>query len=134
MLAVNDTSEASDEESKIILTQFHDGCNTDDSAFVLTQDAPSFTINSDLVLLDIQSPVDLFTNPAHIQNMCSTKKPIQGHCNSGTMATMKDADFGDTHVYFDSWSIANVLSLYHLGRKFRVSKHAAPATMPTSVP
>ena len=32
-----------------------------------------------------------------------------------------EADFGDTPVYFDSRGIANVLSLYLLGQKFKVT-------------
>ncbi len=42
------------------------------------------------------------------------------HCNKGTLATNKEADFGNIPVYFDSRGIANVLSLYCLGQKFRV--------------
>ncbi len=34
---------------------------------------------------------------------------------------MTEANFGDTPVYFNSRGIANVLSLYRLGRKFRVT-------------
>ncbi len=37
------------------------------------------------------------------------------------MSTTSEADFGDTPVYFNSNGIANVLSLYRLGRKFRVT-------------
>jgi hypothetical protein len=37
------------------------------------------------------------------------------------MDTTQEADFGDTPVYFDSRGIANVLSLYQLGRKFQVT-------------
>ena len=37
------------------------------------------------------------------------------------METTQEADFGDTPVYFDSRGIANVLSLYQLGQKFKVT-------------
>jgi len=33
----------------------------------------------------------------------------------------QEVDFGDTPVYFDSRGIANVLSLYQLGQKFKVT-------------
>jgi hypothetical protein len=47
--------------------------------------------------------------------------PIRVHCNKGTLATTEEADFGDTPVYFDARGTANVLSLYHLGKKFHVT-------------
>ena len=37
------------------------------------------------------------------------------------METTQEADFGDTPVYFDSRGVANVLSLYQLGQKFKVT-------------
>jgi hypothetical protein len=37
------------------------------------------------------------------------------------LETTQEADFGDTPVYFDSRGIANVLSLYQLGQKFKVT-------------
>ncbi len=37
------------------------------------------------------------------------------------LATTKEADFGDTPVYFDSHGIANVQSLYCLSKKIRVT-------------
>ena len=121
MSAADDASIASDEESVIILTQartYPIGTNSD---YVLAQDVPGSAINSDLVLFDSQLTVDLFNNPAHVQNIHPTKHPVQVHCNSGTMSTTTEADFGNTPVYFNSCGIANVLSLYHLGRKFRVT-------------
>jgi hypothetical protein len=74
-------------------------------------------INKDFVLVDSQSTVDLFSNPAHVTDICPTNKPIRVHCNKGTMLTTKQAKFGDIGVYFDSNSIANVLSLYRLTKK-----------------
>ena len=47
--------------------------------------------------------------------------PIRVHCNKGTLATTKEADFGDTPVYFDARGNANILSLYHLGKKFHIT-------------
>ena len=42
-----------------------------------------------------------------------------------TMTTTKEADFGDTPVYFNSGGIANVLSLYRLGKKFKVTNDSS---------
>jgi hypothetical protein len=78
-------------------------------------------INSNLVLLDSQSTVDLFSNPHHVTNICPVMTPIRVHCNKGTLATNKDVDFGDTPVYFDSCGVANVLSFYHPSQKFWVT-------------
>ena len=119
--AVDDASVASDKESVIILTQVHTypvGTNLD---YELAQDVPGSAINSDFNLLDSQLTVDLFANPAHIQNICPTKNPIQVHCNRGTMSTATEANFVDTPVFFNSRGIANVLFLYRLGCKFQVT-------------
>ncbi len=134
------SDEESDEESVIILTQAHTSlgavCTSTQKsvsvcsetspvganpAYLLTQDVPGPAIDTDLVLLNSQLTVDLFSNPAHVHNICPTRNPIQVHCNSGTMSTTTEADFGDTPVYFNSRGIEYVLSLYRLGRKFRVT-------------
>ncbi len=72
MSAADDASVASDEESVIILMQAHTYPVDANSDHVLAQDVPGSAINSDLVLLDSQSTVDLFTNPAHVQNIRPT--------------------------------------------------------------
>ena len=78
-------------------------------------------ISSDLLLLDSQSTVHLFSQPEHVSNIRPATNPIKVHCNKGTMDTTQEADFGDTPVYFDARGIANVLSLYQLGQKFKVT-------------
>jgi hypothetical protein len=84
MNAVDDASEASEDKSVIILTQAHE-------EYVLTQKAALKTINSDLVLLDSQSTVNLFTNPKHVRDIRSAFTPINVHCNKGTLTTTADA-------------------------------------------
>ncbi len=74
-------------------------------------------INKDFLLLDSQSTIDLFSNPAHMMDICPTDTPIRVHCNKGTMLTTKQANFGDTCINFDSNGIANVLSLFRLAQK-----------------
>ncbi len=129
MSTVDDDSDASDEESVIILTQmqdkFTDDTNStmsrishDNNAMLLAQQEGWQAINSDLVLINSQSTVDLFTNPNHVQNIRLAKQPIPANC---TLVTTEEADFGDTPVYFDTRGIANVLSLYRLGKKICVT-------------
>ena len=119
--AADDASIASNEESVITLTQANTSPIGTDPAYLLTQDVPGSAIDSDLVVLDSQLTVDLFTNPAHVHNIHPTSKPIQVHCNSSTVSTTTEADFGNTPVYFNSCGIANVLSLDRLGRRFWVT-------------
>ncbi len=117
MNAVDDALEASDYESIIILTQVH----SDSGEYILTQKEERKTINSDLVLLDSQLMVNLFTNPERVRNIHPAINPINIHCNKGTLTTTKEADFGNTPVYFNDRGMANVLSLYRLGEKFKVT-------------
>jgi len=91
---------------------------------VITQDTSQPTrhpISSDLLLLDSQSTIHLFSQPEHVANIRPAANPIKVHCNKGAMHTTQEADFGDTPVYFDARGIANVLSLYQLGQKFKVT-------------
>ena len=122
----DDASDNSDESSVLILTQVHNNITISDTSDVLlaqesTHPPRRDTVTSDFVLLDSQSTVDLFTNPDLVNNIRPAKTPINVHCNKGSMTTIQEADFGDTPVYFNSNGIANVLSLYRLGRKFRVT-------------
>jgi hypothetical protein len=122
----DDASDNSDESSVLILAQIHNNITISDTPDVLlaqesTQPPRRNTVTSDLVLLDSQSTVDLFTNPDLVNNIRPAKTPINIHCNKGSMTTIQEADFGDTPVYFNSNGIANVLSLYRLGKKFRVT-------------
>jgi hypothetical protein len=104
MVDINDASETSDILSVIILAQAEasDDCRP---------------INSDFVLLDSQSRVDLFFNLKHVQNICPAQLPIK----VGMMFTLEVADFGDTEVYVNKDGIANVLFLFHLGRKYQIT-------------
>jgi hypothetical protein len=103
----DDASQTSDVSSIIILAQLLDQPIAGDNQ----------PINKDFLLLDSQSTVNIFGNPAHVTDIRPVNKPIWFHCNKGTMLTTKQAEFGDMGVYFDSNSIANVLSLYPLTKK-----------------
>jgi hypothetical protein len=106
----DDAFQTSDGSSVIILAQLLDQLIAGDSQ----------PINKDFVLLNSQSTVDLFSNPAHVMDICPADKPIQVHCNKGTMLTTKQAKFGDMGIYFDSNGIPNVLSLYRLAKKYHI--------------
>ena len=107
----DDASEASNESSVIILAQLSDEP-------IAQNQQP---INKDFVLLDSQSTVNLFSNPSHVTNIRPADSPIRVYCNKGTMITDKQADFGDNNVYFDANGIANVLSLFHLSKKYHIT-------------
>ena len=102
----------------------HNGHSSTPDGAIFTQDAtqvPCRPISSDLLLLDSQSTVHLFSQHNHVHNICPAKNPIRFHCNKGTSEATQEADFGDTPVYFESRGIVNVLSLYQLGQKFKVT-------------
>jgi hypothetical protein len=111
----NDASESSEYESVLILTQF------DKTLLSQSELDGRRPINSDLLLLDSQSTVHLFSRPEHANNICQATTPIRVHCNKGTLDTKQEANFGNTPVYFDARGIANVLSLYRLGKKYKVT-------------
>jgi hypothetical protein len=94
MADIDDASEASNKSSVIILAQATDTANTAQATYVSPPDRR--LIDSDFVLLDSQSTVDLFSNPKHVQNICPASKPIKVYCNKGSMAMTQVADFGDT--------------------------------------
>jgi hypothetical protein len=105
MTESDDASEASDTSSVIILTQQTVRC----------------PINPNFLLLDSQSTVSLFSNPGHVNSVRQATTPINVHCNKGSMPTSTVADFGVNEVYLNLDSIANVLSLYLLGKKHHIT-------------
>jgi hypothetical protein len=107
MLAkLDDASVCSDASSVIIITQAHGGRST---------------IDPNLLILDNQSTVNLFSNPTHVDNVCPATHPIQVHCNKGGMPANNVADFGSNKVYVNKYGIANVLSLFLLGKKHHIT-------------
>ena len=110
-METDDASQESDASSVIILAQLSDD----------PVNPPSRPIDKDCVILDSKSTVNLFSNPSHITNIRPAATPIWVHCNKGPMITTEQADFGDNHVYFDANDIANVLSLFRLAQKHRIT-------------
>ena len=145
--APDDASVSSAEDSVVIMPQTHDAVvppirrsyaeavhsqvtpsgpsppsTTDEVVLAQNTSRPAHRpISSDLLLLDSQSTVHLSSQPEHVANIRPATNPTKVHCNKGTMDTTQEADFGDTPVYFDARGIANVLSLYQLGQKFKVT-------------
>ena len=115
MTNADDASQSSDGDSVLILAQIAE------SNVLFAQETDRKRIGSDLVLLDSQSTVDLFSNPSLVNHIRPATTPINVHCNKGTLHTSEMADFGNTPVYFDARGIANILSLHRLGQKFRVT-------------
>jgi hypothetical protein len=109
----DDASQSSDDESVLILAQI-----AKEASFFAQEGSYCTPIGYDLVLLNSQFTVDLFSNPTLVNNICPADTPINVPCNKGTLHTLEMADFGTTPVYFDSHGIANVLSLYRLRKKY----------------
>jgi len=105
MTEIDDASIASDEESTVILAQQDD----------------HKPVNPNYVLIDSQSTVHLFSNPSHVQNIRQAEKPINVHCNKGTVSSNTVGDFSDNEVYLHTSGIANVLSLHKLGKKYHIT-------------
>ncbi len=102
---VNDASVASDASSIIILAQ----------------QGGRGAIDPNYLLLDIQSTINLFPNPNHVNNVRPATQPIKVHCNKGVMPTDNIADFGHNVVYVNPNGNVNLLSLYLLGQRHHIT-------------
>jgi hypothetical protein len=107
----DDVSKDSDESSILILAQ---------------QDTRS-SINPNYLLLDSQSTINLFSNPTHVTNVHPASRLVNVHCNSGVMPTGQVANFSKNEVYVNKDGIANILSLYLLGKS--TASHMIAQTM-----
>ena len=73
------------------------------------------------MLLDSESTVDIIANKAMVSNIKISESPITIRCNAGLRQAEYTANLnGYGRVYYDSRAIANILSLYHSTRKYRV--------------
>jgi hypothetical protein len=61
--------------------------STDSKVIILAQEGGRSSIDPDFLLLDNQSTVNLFSNPALVDNVRPAARPIQVHCNKCIMPT-----------------------------------------------
>ena len=68
-------------------------------------------VDRNWVLLDSQSTVDQFSNPAMLTNFRKMKNPSKIHCNAGSACSVLEGNFGSIMVTHSPYGIANVLTL-----------------------
>ncbi len=91
----DDASVTSDDDSVLFLSQLGEAFfPTSDEVFLThtSTPPPRRPISSDLVLLNCQSTVHLFSDPTHVANIRPAARPIRVHCNKGALETTQEAD------------------------------------------
>ena len=75
----------------------------------------------DCILLDSQSSVDLFCNPALVSNLTRSEQALHLSTNAGVLKTDLQAEVpGYGKVWYHPKAIANVFSLARMADKYRV--------------
>ena len=78
-------------------------------------------IPTNWLLLNRKSTIDTITNKAMVSNIRKLDTPIKLHCNAGSRQVEYITNLnGYERVCYDPRAIANILSLYHSNRKYRV--------------
>jgi Zinc knuckle len=91
-----------------------------DGGFMFSQ-LPGTPIPATWILLDNQSTVDLFQNSRLLKNIHRSDRRMSVQCNAGERTTDMVSDLpGYGTVWYHSNSIANILSLMRVARKYRV--------------
>ena len=89
-------------------------------AFVLAQH--KHQINPNWILLDSQSTISVFNNPAMLTNIRDSGRTLRAITNGGHQDSTKVGDFPNLgEVWFNEQSIANILSLSEVSQVCRVT-------------
>ena len=81
------------------------------------------------ILLDIQSTVDVFSNPNLVMNIRNAKTILTLHCNAGKeFVTQKGNIKGYGTLWYYPKGIVNILSLHNVHGKYRVTYDSSTMT------
>jgi len=81
------------------------------------------------ILLDSQSTVDVFSNKKLITNIRESKRVLTLHCNAGKVSVTQKGDLcGYGTVWYYPDGIANILLLYNVQKKHRITFDSADGT------
>jgi len=114
-------------DKDVQLLQLGKGPDTDDTSdFTFMSIDSSMTIPKTWVLLDSQSTISIFCNRNLLTKICPCIKPLLIHTNGGHQISNhvgKVCNFGT--VWFNKKSLANILSLAKVRKKYRVTMDTA---------
>mmetsp|Transcript_36995 Transcript_36995/g.52267 ORF Transcript_36995/g.52267 Transcript_36995/m.52267 type:complete len:1117 (-) Transcript_36995:618-3968(-) len=123
-----DHNDTTDVEVEAVMTNANDEANWDwhneygfyQAGTTLTEGS-SFEIPENWVLLDSQSTVDVIKSRHMLTHIRRVKVPLKLHCNGGHAIThLKGHLAGYGWVWYMPNAIANILSLAHVKRKYKV--------------
>lgn len=100
---------------------YDDAYATDDDENIFIQNEAKGVIDRHQLLLDSQSTISQFANGSYLSNIRPASRPVKVHCNSGSTSTDMEGDFSGMPVYYNKNGIANILSLYEVGKLHRVT-------------
>jgi len=83
-------------------------------------------ISNSWILLDSQSTVDVFSNHKLLSNIRDARHSLTLYCNAGKATITKKGDLkGYGMVWYYPDGIANILSLYNVQKKYKVTYDSA---------